>query len=194
MSIFEREPHVPHAKKQLSTSALYHLRPQLDWIEEGHFAGPNAKWPERTFEHVITFPLVAGYSLGLIEGILRANNIQPTEAETLEFVILTQLLFEMNHADVNLTRCYMYPGETFKLGLDMGVFEVVHRFEQKALTGRFEGDYKLLALLLEIFLKYDDSETIKLNLKIFCDMHGIESRDDDTLDNIVDRWDTHMRD
>lgn len=189
VSLFDKEPGtgLPQQVENIGRSALEVVRPQLGWIREHFFSGPQAEWPDKAFNGFIRFPLVAGYILGLVGTYLSYRKLQLTEADVLKCVIDVSNHFLANEHDAEIALHYMMQQSSFKFGLDIGTVDVTTYLEEKRLIG--QAQYVRLAAISQLFLTYTDVPTLKLNLQIFCDLHGVPRRDDSTLDEIVERWD-----
>jgi hypothetical protein len=189
ISIFDKEPGtgLPSKVENIGRSSMDVVRPQIFFIRDHFFTGDAGHWPEESFPGFIQFPVVSGYILGLVGAYLQFQKISPPEVDILKCVLDVHNHYVANQLDVEMSIHFMMQQSTFKFGLDIGMVDVTRYLKEQALTG--QSQYALLAAISQVFLQYDDARTLKLNLQIFCKMHGIPMRSDDILDEISERWD-----
>jgi hypothetical protein len=183
-SIFDKEPGtgLPETVEIMGRNMLDVVRPQLWLIRERYFTGDQGQqWPPAAFAGFLGFPLIAGYILGFLGAFLQRRKIGLSDSDILRSVIDVHNAFLANRLDVEMPVHYMMQQSSFKFGLDVGAAD-------------FSGGYKgVLLAASQLFLKHDDPRTLKLNLQLFCDGHGVPLRTDQTFDEIIGRWSTQKR-
>lgn len=189
ISIFDKEPGtgLPSNVENIGRSSMDVVRPQIFFIRDHFFTGDAGHWPEESFRDFIQFPVVSGYILGLVGAYLQFQKITPPEVDILKCVLDVHNHYVANQLDVEMSIHFMMQQSTFKFGLDIGMVDVTRYLKEQALAG--QSQYALLAAISQVFLQCNDARTLKLNLQIFCKMHGIPLRSDDVFDEISERWD-----
>ena len=189
LGMFDKKPGtgLPSKVENIGRSSLAVVRPQIFLIRDHFFTGDAGKWPEESFPGFIRFPVVSGYVLGLVGAYLQFQNISPSEVDTLKCVLDVHNHYVANELDLWMSIHFMMQQSAFKFGLGIGMVDVAQYLDERARTG--QSQYILLVAISQMFLQYNDARTLKLNLQIFCELHGIPLRDVDTLDEIIERWD-----
>jgi len=184
-SYFDKEPGtlLPENAANFASQMLDVVRPQLFSIKEQYFGEKEGQLPSRTFGGFLGFPMNAGYTLGFLGAFLQQRGISMSENIVLRSVIDVNNDFLINGYDVELSVQYTSQQSSFKFGLDIGAADFGVRSQQPA----------LLAVSSQLFLKYNDERTLKLNLQLFCSAHGVPLRDDHTFGDIIKRWQTQKR-
>lgn len=184
-SIFDKEPGtgLPETVEIMGRNMLDVVRPQLWLIREHYFTGDQGQqWPPSAFAGFLGFPLIAGYILSFLGAFLQLRKISLSDNDILRSVIDVHNAFLANRLDVELSVHFMMQQSSFKFGLDVGAADF---------SGGSNGI--LLATSSQLFLKYDDPRTLKLNLQLFCDGHGVPLCTDQTFDEIIGRWSTQKK-
>src|SRR5262249_12984507 len=114
------------------------------------------------------------------------RKVRLSDVEILMTVIDVHVHFTNNGLEAEIPAHYMMQQSTFKFGLDIGVVDVARYLAEQARAGKSQ--YMLLAAVSQLFLKYSDAPTLKLNFSILCKTFGIPSRDDRIIDEIIERW------
>jgi hypothetical protein len=184
-SCFDKEPGtlLPENLKRIAFNMLNVVRPQLFLIKDQYFGGKEGPLSPGAFGGFLGFPLNAGYTLGFLGAFLQHRAISMSENNILRSVIDVHNDFLANGFDLELSVHYTMQQSSFKFGLDIGAADFSVRSQQPV----------LLAASSQLFLKYDDERTLKLNLQLFCKGHGVPPRDDHTVDEIIQRWQTQKR-
>lgn len=189
LSIFDKEPGtgLPTQVESIGRNSIDVVRPQLFFLRDQFFsADATAPWQMSAFSGFLKFPLISGYILGVHGAYLQFQKIGLSEANILKSVIDVNNHFIANQLDVEMYINYTMQQSTFKLGLDVGVIDVYRYLNEQMKTGKSQ--YILLAAICQLFLRYEDEETLKMNLESFIEMNGIPPRDQGTLGQIIERW------